>query len=74
MMAPRDGWPAARAGGSPHPLLPFPAMTESGPDDEDLTLDPYADYVTGDGGVTSDLVDRRPVQTRTASVGTCRKE
>ena len=42
-------------------------MTESGPDDEDLALDPYADYVTGDGGVTSELLDRRPVQARTVA-------
>lgn len=42
-------------------------MTMSGRDDEDLSLDPYADYQTGDGGVTSELVDRRPVHTRTVA-------
>lgn len=42
-------------------------MTQPGPDDQSRSLDPYADYLTGDGGVTSDLVDRRPLHRRTVA-------
>ncbi len=37
------------------------------PEQHDTDADPDEDYLTGDGGVTADLVDRRPVVERTMS-------
>lgn len=42
-------------------------MSEPRQPDESTPLDLDADYITGDGGLTREMLDRRPVQPRTVN-------
>ena len=50
-----------REGGFPTPPTGSPEQVESTP------LDLDADYITGDGALTAELLDRRPVRPRTVA-------